>query len=199
MGGTIALVITLGVLAIPILIVAKIMRRVREVSGRLSDPTRLQRVFAESAAAALRRAGADPKAVAKLEVIGMGQSGERGAVDLRDALQEARAALRKPDPGEPIPSTTPIPSTAPPRSLFDDALPLPPVARPRAAPRPAPHRTPRPRRPTPVTPIGGFETGDRFRLSEPPEIREARRRMPFDANWLAIAAAIGAAVYYLLR
>jgi hypothetical protein len=156
-----ALVMTLAAVAIPIIVVAMIVRRVREV------------------------------------LLGTGQSSERGAVDLRAALQEARAALRKPDAAASIPLAAPLP--APPPSLFDDALPLPPVARPRAAARPAPHRTPRPRRPTPVTPIGGFDMGDRFRLSEPPEIREARRPLPFNANWLAAAALVGAAAYYLLR
>lgn len=195
--GMFTLLMTLAALAIPIVIVAKIVRRVRDVSSRLRDPTRLQRVFAESAAAALRRAGADPKAIAKLEVLGMGQSGERGGVDLRAALQEARAALRKPDAAAPIPSAAPPP--APPPSLFDDALPLPHAARPRAAPRPAPHRIPRPRRPTPVTPIGGFDMGDRFRLSEPPETGEPHGPLSFNANWLALAALVGAAAYYLLR
>src|SRR5262245_27977621 len=41
--------------------VVSIARRVNPISDRLSDPSRLQRVFAESAAAALRRADAQPE------------------------------------------------------------------------------------------------------------------------------------------
>jgi hypothetical protein len=134
----------------------------------------------------------------------MGQSGERGAVDLRDALQEARAALRRPDTAARIPSTAPIPSAAPPpaqpRSLFDDALPLPSVARPRAATLHALHRPPRPRRQhTPAAPSAGLQMGDRFRLSEPPEISEPHGPLSFNANWFAAAALVGATAYYLMR
>src|SRR5436309_15710227 len=112
---------TFAAIAIPVVVVVMIVRRVSQVTQRLRDPGRLQQVFAESAAAALRRAGADPKAVAELEVLGMGQPGERGAVDLRAALQEARAALRKPDPGLPIRSVSPLLAqpAAPPRPSFD--------------------------------------------------------------------------------
>ena len=137
-------------LAVPILFVAKIVRRVREMSQRLQDPTRLQRVFAESAAAALRRAGADPKAIAKLEVRGMDQS-----------------AAQPPEL---------------PRPLFEAA-----------------QRNPRPRRQHRPAPTVGFDMGDRFRLSEPPEISEPRGPLPFSVNWLAAAALVGAAAYHLMR
>jgi hypothetical protein len=126
----------------------------------------------------LRRAGADPKAIAKLEVLGMGGAGEPGAVD----------------------SPVPIPSAAPSHSLFDAAPQRPPVARPRTATVRAQHRPPRSRRShTPVTPLGGFEMGDRFRLSEPPEISEPRGPLSFSVNWLAAAALVGAAAYHLMR
>src|SRR4029450_10389734 len=67
--------LVLVALAVPILFVANIVRRVREMSQRLQDPTRLQRVFAETAAAALRRAGGDPRVVAKVEVLRQGAAG----------------------------------------------------------------------------------------------------------------------------
>src|SRR5262245_28710285 len=62
---------TLISLAIPIAIVVTILRRIQQATRRLNDPARLQRAFAESAAAALKRAGADPETVAKLEVLGV--------------------------------------------------------------------------------------------------------------------------------
>ena len=186
-------------LAVPILFVANIVRRVRQVSQRLQDPTRLQRVFAETAAAALRRAGADPRAVAKVEVLGQGAASERGA-DLRVARYEERIGLRrKPGAAVPIHSAAPAIPVQEPPSLFGDEsrpLPLPSAA---SSMRPAPNRTPRPRRhQTPVAPLGGFDAGDRFRLSEPPEMNEPHG-LGFNANWLALAALVGAAAYYLMR
>src|SRR5262249_7624116 len=86
------LVMTLIAVAIPI----ATARRGARVGRRRPPPARLQRAFAESGAAALRRAGADPEAVAKLEVVGMGAVGDHGATDLRAALEEARAAMTAP-------------------------------------------------------------------------------------------------------
>jgi hypothetical protein len=42
--------VTLALIAIPIVFVVKIARRVQQISRRFSDPARLQRAFAESAA-----------------------------------------------------------------------------------------------------------------------------------------------------
>jgi hypothetical protein len=190
--------LVLVALAVPILFVANIVRRVREMSQRLQDPTRLQRVFAETAAAALRRAGADPRAVAKVEVLGQGAADERGP-DLRDALYEARIGMRK--HGAAVPIRPAAPAVPEPPSLFEDEPPPPPrSAPPRVALEPSLHRTPRPRRhQAPVAPLGGFDTGDRFRLSEPPEMNEPHGPLQFNANWLALAALVGAAAYYLMR
>ncbi|HKA16362.1 MAG TPA: hypothetical protein VKH41_15165 [Myxococcota bacterium] len=167
---------TLIAVAIPIAIAVSIARRVERVARRLSDPARLQRAFAESGAAALRRAGADPEAVAKLEVVGMGAVGDHGATDLRAALEEARAAM-----------------TAPAVKLRRTALQDPP--RPPRTPREP--RPVRPRRQAPVQQPIGLDTGDRFRLSEPPDMGE--QHGPFNANWLALAVAIGAVAYYLMN
>jgi hypothetical protein len=165
-----ALLVTLAALAIPIAIVAKIVRRVREVTSRLRDPTHLQRVFAQSTAAALRRAGTDPLAVAaRVEAPGAGGAGDRRAADLRAVLEEARAAL--PAPARPI-------------EAYEAERPL--------------HRPPRPRH-DPVTPLGGFEAGDRFRLSEPPELSEPHGPASLSGSWLALVALLGAAAYFFLR
>lgn len=191
-------------LAVPILFVAKIVRRIREMSQRLQDPTRLQRVFAETAAAALRRAGADPKAIAKVEVLGQGAPSEPGA-DLRAALYEARIGMRKHGAAVPIrPAAPAVPAVQEPPSLFEDEPRQPPQpprsAPPRVALEQSLHRTPRPRRQqAPVAPLGGFDAGDRFRLSEPPELNEPHGPLQFNANWLALAALVGAAAYYLMR
>src|SRR5437899_2346892 len=111
--GTFAFLIALAAVAIPIIVVAKVVRRVKQVTSRLSDPTRLQRAFAESAAAALRRAGADPKAVAKLEVLGMGEPSRHGTIDLRAAVREARAALPAAAPAREAPRAALLPRGAP--------------------------------------------------------------------------------------
>jgi hypothetical protein len=139
--------------AIPLAVISAILRRVKQVSSRLGDPTRLQKAFAESAAAALRRAGPDPQSVA----------------------QSARFV----EPGS-TPPKLPVPEPAAPPRLGGSLQ--------------------RPARPRPGPPIQrsdriGFEIGDRFRLSEPPEIHEPYRPS-FNANWLAFAAAVGAAAYY---
>jgi len=169
-------VMTLLSLAIPIAIVVTVFRRIQQVTRRLDDPARLRQAFAESAAAALKRAGADPKAVAKkLEVLGMGTPGERSAADLRDALQQARVAVQ----------TSEEPRMAP-------------MKRSVSAPRVALQRPPRPRRPQPVQKLGGLDMGDRSRLSEPPDISEPHGPLPFSANWLAFAALLGAVAYYVL-
>jgi hypothetical protein len=140
-------------LAVPIVVVVSIVRRVKQISSRLADPTRLQKAFAESAAAALRRAGTDPQSLARLETYGV-----------RDSALD-------PD-SEP----EPIPLPHPGRGL----------QRPRRA---------RVMRSGPVS----FEMGDRFRLSEPPEIHEPHGPIATGANWLVFAALAGAAAYYLLR
>jgi hypothetical protein len=76
------------------------------------------------------------------------------------------------------------------------------VAKKPAAHRQVLQRPPRPtrRQPTaPIAPLGGLETGESFRLSEPPEAGEPHGPFPFSSNWLALAAAIGTAAYYLVR
>ncbi len=170
--------LTIAAVAIPIVIVVKIARRVRQVTRRLSDPTRLQRVFAESAAAALRRAGADPKAIAKLEVLGMGEPGVRSEVELRAAVQQARAALRKSDAAAPAMPRSPV-------ARLETEL--------RSPPRPRQHHRAQ------ASHRVGLDMGDRFRLSEPPELNEPHRALRFSANWIAAAALAGAAAYYLMR
>src|SRR4029450_4200567 len=109
--------LVLVALAVPILFVANIVRRVREMSQRLQDPTRLQRVFAETAAAAPRRAGADPRVAAKVEVLGQGAADERGP-DLRAALYEARIGMRK--HGAAGPMRPGAPAGTGPRRLFGE-------------------------------------------------------------------------------
>jgi hypothetical protein len=196
-----ATLMVLAALAVPIVFVAKIVRRVREVSQRLQDPTRLQRVFAETAAAALRRAGADPQAVAKVEVLGQGAADERGA-DLRAALYEARTGMRQHGAAVPVrPAAPAVPVPEPLSSFEREPRPqLPRSAPPRAALEHSLHRTPRPRRQhPPVAPLGSFDAGDHFRLSEPAETGEPHGPLQFNANWLALAAVVGAAAYYLLR
>ena len=54
-------------LLIAVAIAVSIARRVKQLANRLADPARLQRAFGEAAAIALRRAGADPRSVARLE------------------------------------------------------------------------------------------------------------------------------------
>ncbi len=205
-----ATLMVLAALAIPIVFVAKIVRRVREVSQRLQDPTRLQRVFAETAAAALRRAGADPRAVAKVEVLGQGPAEDR-AEQLRAVAYEARIGLQRKG-GYAVPTRSPAPAVPAAQelpSLFEDGPRRPPPPQQPQPPRSAPprvaleqslHRTPRPRRhQAPVAPLGGFDAGDRFRLSEPPEMNEPHGQLQFNANWLALAALVGGAAYYLMR
>jgi hypothetical protein len=48
------------------------------------------------------------------------------------------------------------------------------------------------------SPIAGLDLGDRFRLSEPPEIGEPHARVAI-SNWFAAALFAGAAAYYFLR
>jgi hypothetical protein len=167
--------LTIAAVAIPIIVITRIALRVSEVAKKLRDPARLQQAFAETTAA-LRRAGADPRALEKL----------RGA------------ALRKPEAPSPIPAPARLlrPATEP--LDFVVAKPL-PSAR---APRRSLQRTPRPRRrsaPMPVAPLGGLDASDRFRLSEPPDIGEAPGPLGFSANWLLVAAFAGGAVYFLIR
>jgi len=118
-------------------------------------------VFAQSAASALRRAGADPKAVARLEEL------------TRRKLRHTH------EPSAPVAFELPLPQEEP----------LARVERLRPRRRPSP----------PVSPLGGIDLGDRFRLSEPPEISEPHGPVGFNANWIAFAALLGGAVYYLLR
>src|SRR5688572_11765234 len=67
----------------------------------LSDPARLQRAFAEHAATALRRAGADPESIAKLEVLRRPPATERVVEPVR-ALPHARRSPRpRPRPAQP--------------------------------------------------------------------------------------------------
>ena len=178
-------VMRLVAIAIPIAIAVTIIRRAQQVAQRLRDPNRLQQGIAESAAAALGRAGADPRAATKVQVLGMGAPGERTAIDLLDALQEARAALQTSSAGrQPRIAASPPPRPSLPR---------------RPEPSPRPQRAPRPRPSAPVAPLGGLDTGDRFRLSEPPDTGESQGPLPFSASWLALAAVIGAAAWYWMN
>jgi hypothetical protein len=67
-------------------------------------------------------------------------------------------------------------------------------------PRPEPlvPRAPRRMRPAART-VVGLDMGDRFRLSEPPDLGESHGPRAFNANWLAVAALAFAALYYLVR
>ena len=80
-----------SLVAIPIAIVVTIVRRVQQIRVGVSDPRASSSVFAEPAAAALRRAGADPEAVAKLEVLGQEHAADRAR---RSARQGVRGAHR---------------------------------------------------------------------------------------------------------
>ena len=134
----ISALVAIAFVAIPIAIVWKVVRRLQQVRREFSDPARLRRAFAEHAASALRRAGADPQSVAKLEVL----------------------------------TQQPV------------------------QPRPA-MRRPQRHRPTPA-PIAGLDTGESFRLSQPPDHGEPHA--PFAiSNWIAVALFAGAAAYWLLR
>jgi len=95
--------LTIAVIAVPIVFIVRIARRLQQVSRGFSDPARLQRVFAESAAAALRRAGADPQAVAKLEGLAQKPSADRVA-DRNIAAHEARPLFE----AEPRPQVQPL-------------------------------------------------------------------------------------------
>jgi type II secretory pathway pseudopilin PulG len=168
----IATLITIALIAIPIAVVVSLIRRMGQFTDRLRDPSRHQRVFAEHAAAALRRAGAEPEALAKLERLGRDPA--KIETDLRVAAYEARIGLQRPAAPEPA-------------RVFDD----PPRAQ-------ALRRPPRPRpRPT-QSPSLGLDLGESFRLSEPPEINEPHA--PFAiSNWLAVALFAGAAAWAFLR
>jgi hypothetical protein len=61
--------LTFALIAIPIAVMASLVRRVKQVTRRLDDPARLQQLFAESAVSALRRAGADSQSVARVEPV----------------------------------------------------------------------------------------------------------------------------------
>ncbi len=185
---------TLAFVAIPIVIVVKIARRVGQVTQRLRDPTRLQQVFAESAAAALRRAGADPKAIAKLEVLGMGRPGQPKTADLRVALQQARATLG----AQSLEAPTELPERVQ-RAEF--GVVVPPAPRPIESLRAVTplRRTPRMRPSSSANRPLSLDAGDQFRLSEPPDIQEPQGPLPFGANWIAFAAVLAAAAYYFLR
>ena len=106
--------LTIAVIAIPIVVVVKIVRRLQRVSRRFSDPARLQRVFAESAAAALRRAGADPEAVARLEVVSAMPTRPRDVAAaepiqrFEDELQPRLQPLRRPARPRMRPKQSPI-------------------------------------------------------------------------------------------
>jgi hypothetical protein len=169
--GLFTTLLTIAVVAIPIVVLTRIALRVSEAAKKLRDPARLQQMFAETAAAALRRAGADPKALEKLTVLG---------------------------PRTP-PLAQPLPVASEPLS-FEVMNPLAPAAAPRRglqrAPRP---RRRSARAPAPLAPLGGLDASDRFRLSEPPDIGEAQGLLGFDANWLLIAALAGGAAWYLVR
>jgi hypothetical protein len=175
--------LTIALIAIPIVFVVKIVRRLQRVG--FSDPARLQRAFAESAAAALRRAGAEPQAVAKLEVLGQRPAGNRAA-DLHAKAYESRIGLQRKG-NYAVSTRPPTPAApAPPRLLEDE-------------PHPQPlRRRPRPRaRPT-QGPIVGLDMGESFRLSEPPDQGEPHTRVAI-SNWIAVALFAGAAAYYFLR
>jgi hypothetical protein len=139
MTSLIAALVAIAFVAIPIAIVWKVARRLQQVRREFSDPAKLRRAFAEHAASALRRAGAAPQSVAKLEVLAQ-------------------------QPGLPR--------------------------------RPA-MRRPQRHRPTPA-PIAGLDTGESFRLSQPPDHGEPH--VPFAiSNWIAVALFAGAAAYWFLR
>jgi len=183
----IATLLAIASVAIPIAIVVAIVRRVARVSERLRDPTRLQRAFAESAAAALRRAGADPKAVAKLEVLRPEPTVDRVA-DRNAVAYEARIGLQRKG-GYAMQPRPPVAVAPEPPSLIEDE------PRPRLQPL---RRAPRPRaQPTP-SPSLGLDLGDSFRLDEPPEINEPRGAFAV-SNWFAFALFASAAAYCFLR
>jgi hypothetical protein len=51
----------------------------------------------------------------------------------------------------------------------------------------------------PVAPLGGLDLGDRFRLSEPPDISEPPGPAAFGGSWIAVVALLGAGAWYFLR
>jgi hypothetical protein len=110
MGWLISLLIGL---AIPVFIIVTIVRRLKQFTSRLSDPSRLQKAFAESAAAALRRAGAEPKGIARLEAIAP-EPTPAAAFDVSEPIprplpRRRTAALhRAPRPRRPINRPEPI-------------------------------------------------------------------------------------------
>jgi hypothetical protein len=174
----VSVVFTLLAIAIPLVVIASILRRAARFTERLRDPTRLQQIFAEHAASALRRAGADPKAIARLEDLTRGKL-------RRPHAPPAPIAL-----GVPMQQETPLARDHPePIEVLEIARPL----------RRAERSRPRPHPSAPLSPLGGLDLGDRFRLSEPPEISEPHGPIGFNANWIAFAALLGGAAYYLLR
>jgi hypothetical protein len=179
--------LTIALIAIPIVFVVKIVRRVQQMSRRFADPARLQRAFAESAAAALRRAGAEPQAIAKLEVIGQGHASDRAA-DLHAKTYEARIGLQRKG-SYAVPTRPPTPAAPEPTDLFDDG--------PQPQPQPL-RRPPRARARPAQSPIAGLDMGESFRLSEPPDQGEPHARIAI-SNWFAVALFAGAAAYYFLR
>jgi hypothetical protein len=182
--------LTIALIAIPVLFVVKIVRRLQQVGRRFSDPARLQRVFAESAAAALRRAGADSQAVAKIEVLGQRPASDRAAA-LHAKAYEARIGLQRKG-AYAVPTQPPSVAGPEPIHLFEEEpQPRPQLLQPRR--RPA-----RPRVRTTQAPITGLDMGESFRLSEPPEQGEPHVRASI-SNWFVVALFAGAAAYYFLR
>jgi len=104
MTSLVATLFVIACVAIPIAIVVKVVRRLQQMTRGLSDPARLQRAFAEHAATALRRAGADPRSIAKLEVLRQPLATERGVAPPVRALPRA--------PRSPRPRPRPSPSQA---------------------------------------------------------------------------------------
>ncbi len=167
---TFALVLTLVAIGVPIAIVVSIVRRLAQFSERLRDPTRLQQAFAESAAAALRRAGADPQAIARL--------GRRVTRAPPAPLPEI---ARPAEPGfgmERIELERDVPRA--PRGL-------------QRTPRARPHPTPA------LSPLGGFDAGDQFQLSSPPDLAEPHGPFSVDTSWIVLLAVAGAAAWYWLH
>jgi|SRR5688572_16182752 len=135
----ISALVAIAFVAIPIAIVWKVVRRLQQVRREFSDPARLRRAFAEHAASALRRAGAEPRSVAKLEVLA-----QQPVLQRRPGMQ-----------------------------------------------RPQRHR------PTPAS-IAGLDTGESFRLSQPPDHGEPHA--PFAiSNWIGVGLLAGAAAWWFLR
>ena len=102
MTSLIATLIVIAFVAIPIAIVVKVVRRLQQMTRGLSDPARLQRAFAEHAATALRRAGADPQSIAKLDVLRQPPATDRVVEPVRALPRAPRSPRPRPRPSQPL-------------------------------------------------------------------------------------------------